>query len=219
MTIAFDTSSNSGGIAYGLATFDHTVGSGTGMVLIVGVISDPGGIRMITDNGSSMTLAIQKTFTAYPSDGVVALYYSLAPSSGTHTIIVLSAEADIAITAGIGVSFSGVKQTGFPNTTGTSDDTGTAVSVSLTPTAEHCQIVDHVYANAATWTAGTDQTQHVAQRPNTISSKYLAAAASTTMTQTLPSSMAWRSVSMAMEPISAPVTVIRGLAGRMRLRG
>lgn len=104
--IAFDAQSV-GSLSFGGSpSWSHTMGSGSGGLLVVGDFgSSSSGIAGVTWNGNqSFTHVV--CHPTVPSDREIELWYLLAPTSGTHTIVADCTNVDACQPAA--VSYTGV---------------------------------------------------------------------------------------------------------------
>lgn len=135
MAISFDSSAQG---AYPTpSTFNHTCGTGsaTSGILFVAIEALSGSLpSAVTYNGVAMTL--YGTF----GSGAYAVWYLLAPPSGTHTVAITTTSTQyIAVSS----SYLGVSQTGFPDSeaAGTGGNSAPPQSVSTTVVAANCWLV------------------------------------------------------------------------------
>lgn len=147
MAIALDATSD----AAGAASWSHTC-SGTDRILFVQAFSLSDAVSAVTYNGTSMTLVNKTSFPGSGRQGTY-LYYLIAPSTGSNTI---------AVTGGTGVggvSYTGAKQTGQPDSSAVANN-GAATSITLTTTvvASGCWLVCAVADGAGGETAGAGTT-------------------------------------------------------------
>lgn len=111
MAIAFDTSTTPGSFPVGSSSWSHTT-SGSNRILFVGITSFAGDlVTAVTYAGASMTLIGKATRPG--GSRATYLYYRIAPTSGANNV-------SVTITgsvqwAGNAVSYTGVNQTGQPD--------------------------------------------------------------------------------------------------------
>ena len=141
MPIAFDTAVDGSLVNPGTSlTWSHTH-TGNNLLSLVSVFGDTQGgdvdgskITGVTNNSVSMT----ELARVLPSgDRWLYLFYLLAPATGAHNIVV-SASSSIVI-AGQSASYTGVKQSGFPdNSTTNTANTALDITTSLATSANNC---------------------------------------------------------------------------------
>ena len=129
MAIALDTTN---GVWTGTAvttTLSYTVGSGSNRLLVVGVQTLTNAVTGVTYGGVAMTLAGRTTYVGARVG--VAMYYLLAPASGTANIVAsFSTSAAFSIVA---ASYTGVKQSAQPDAGNAfADASGTTHTSTLT---------------------------------------------------------------------------------------
>lgn len=133
MSIALDTVTTP---AQGTTSFSHTC-TGSNLVLIVSVTSDNANVTAVTYNGVSMTLGTSATGGS--SSVNTYLYYLLNPATGSHTVSVSGGSGGPGC---ISASYTGVKQTGFPDASNHQITASSpSSSTSLTVVANGCWIV------------------------------------------------------------------------------
>lgn len=137
-------------------TFSHTC-TGSNLILLVGVtVWNTGDIVTgITYNGVAMTRLTRYVPSA--AFNPVYLYYLLGPATGANNVVVsLSTNALI---QGISVSYTGVKQTGFPDAWGQDFiDPGTSKAYSVTTVANNCWVGLRAMNNQGALSAGANTT-------------------------------------------------------------
>lgn len=148
MAIAVDTTTTST-----IVTWSHTC-TGSNLVLIVGVSTqDAGGAAAaVKYNGVAMT-GIGHTAEG---DSVAAMYYLINPDTGAHDIEVTIGSLNF--NRGFAASYTGCKQSGQPDNSGTSHVTETNHSQALTPNLTNCWLVGMVRALVSSPSAGTGTT-------------------------------------------------------------
>jgi hypothetical protein len=113
---------NNGGTTNTLST-SYTVGSGSNRLLAVGLIGDSFGgsddITSVTYNGVSMTLAAKHTTGGERN---TYLYYLLNPASGSNTVAITSTNTHYLLAGA--ADYDGVRQSGQPDATAESNDSG-----------------------------------------------------------------------------------------------
>lgn len=117
MAVAFDAlGPGSSGSATGNVTsinWNHTCGSGSNRLLVVGVGmggANPGVSISVTYGSSTLTSAGQVS-SDNQADGFVQLFYLTAPASGTNTITVTNTGGQSRDLLGGSLTFTGVDQT------------------------------------------------------------------------------------------------------------
>jgi hypothetical protein len=133
MAIAFDASSEGNRATNLTQTFAHTC-TGSNLFLLVGVLSGAVEIvNSVTYNGVALT-KLDGGKINHAANFNLDLWYLPAPATGTHNVVItMNSSSD---TMGVAVSFTGVKQTGFPDaynnytsTTGNNPKTETLTTV------------------------------------------------------------------------------------------
>lgn len=180
-----------------------TVTSGDIVVACIGI--HQGNVNGVSWNGTGITQGPTAT-TAFNERSEI--WYSLSPAAGTFSLLFDG-------TGGggrsiVGYVLRGVKTSGQPNNTATNNGASSESSVSITPTADNCLIIDSHYSEGDLTTVGANQTQ----RANLQLQSFENAASSTTqqttagaeaMTWTISSGQRWASVAIAFEQAaSAP---------------
>lgn len=164
MAIAFDATSKAeyaGGQTS--QTVSHTC-SGANRLLLVAVLSNSANtdnISGVTYNGSAMT----RLTNISPNSGTGffwALYYMIAPPTGAHDIVATCSASAGMIT--MGASYTGVKQTDFPNAQVTSvQDNRTTFTQALTSVADNCWFFSAVCQNVYWFMPSTGVTERNSQ--------------------------------------------------------
>src|SRR6266567_6528418 len=107
-TVALDSSSaGQGALSASSLSWNHTVGTGSNTLLVVGVVG--GCVPSVKYNGVSMTHAAQVYNNNHAPD-TTDLFYLVAPTAGTHTVQVTYSGCTSDVEAG-SISFTGVNQT------------------------------------------------------------------------------------------------------------
>jgi RHS repeat-associated protein len=166
-TIAFDNSGLGGnGTPASSLTFSYTTNSNTNGLIIVSVdeattspscTSDK--VTGVTNNGASLT---DLGYYAKNSNGLaIKTYYGFAPATSTHNIVVSASASCIRYAAA--ATYTGVKQSGMPDASGSGNPLSSSGSVSLlqgTTTASYnaWAIMVGVPSTAGTATAGAGTT-------------------------------------------------------------
>jgi hypothetical protein len=206
MAIAFDNSTSGNYLASGTQTTAFAMSAGANGVLFVwnesgaGAGADP---SSITYNGVALT----KVITGATGDGI-SLWQLIAPPSGTHNIVVVSA-GQIYMSA---LSYTGSNQTTPVNASNSASATSTSASVSVTPSVANCWMVSYVQDDA---TASFATTASDVQRGNTgafadlfmaDTNATIASGSAHTQTVTVQSS-AWFMVGFALAPSGGAAVV------------
>jgi RHS repeat-associated protein len=166
-TIAFDNSGLGGnGTPASSLTFSYTTNSNTNGLIIVSVdeaTSSPSctsdKVTGVTNNGTSLT---DLGYYAKDTNGLaVKTYYGFAPATSTHNIVVSASASCIRYAAA--ATYTGVKQSGMPDASGSGNPLSSSGSVSLlqgTTTASYnaWAIVVGVPSTAGAATAGANTT-------------------------------------------------------------
>src|SRR5450755_1676844 len=166
-TIAFDNSGLGGnGTPASSLTFSYTTNSNTNGLIIVSVdeattspscTSDK--VTGVTNNGASLT---DLGYYAKDTNGLaVKTYYGFAPATSTHNIVVSASASCIRYAAA--ATYTGVKQSGMPDASGSGNPLSSSGSVSLfqaTTTANYnaWAVLIGVPSTAGTATAGVGTT-------------------------------------------------------------
>lgn len=160
MAIAFDAQSLflPGGSPTTI-TVAHTCSAAANTLLISGVKIYNGGspadlLTGITYNGVAMTFL---TKLNAPGTVEMYLYYLYAPASGTHNLVgTLSSGAQVGI---IGLSYTGVSQSGFPDASVSNGSIGSPANFTLTTVANNCWLVGFLMSdNGSNMNVGTGTT-------------------------------------------------------------
>jgi hypothetical protein len=147
MALAFDAASDSGSQTTNTYSFNHTVGSGTGKVLLVGVAQTAGNVTSVTYNSIALTQVNVITKGTLKTT-VLRL---INPPTGTFSVAVtLTTNPDSASGA---ISYFGADQQDPIDSSTTSTGVG-AASVTVTPTIDDCLVLAVV--GSGTPNAGTE---------------------------------------------------------------
>lgn len=134
MAIALDaTASNFTGAGTSI-TVSHTC-SGSDRILLVGVITNDttDKITGVTYNGVAMTRLSSQGSAGLNFLGYI--YYLIAPDTGTHNIVV--SRSDSGVVGGMSGSYTGVSQSGFPDSQATGSDATGNFTASTTVVASN----------------------------------------------------------------------------------
>lgn len=157
--ISFDNSSSSSGNAISSLTWSHTVNSNANGILIVGVDIEGGAtITGITYNSVALTPdATLGNFLARGSRNG-GLWYLMTPSTGANNVVVTLSGSSGNGLHGAAVSYTGVKQTGFPDAEGNANaNPVTTNTQSITTTVDNAWLVGF-FLSGATQSASTNTT-------------------------------------------------------------
>ena len=133
MAIVYDNSTAGGN---GNSTFSHTC-TGSNLLLIVAFTSDSssGTPNTCTYNGVSMTPVSNYLISNYNNN--LDLFYLYAPATGSHNVVY--SDSSSSHRAGMAISYTGVKQSGFPDSSAIYNGGGNPTSsVSTTVVASNC---------------------------------------------------------------------------------
>ncbi len=156
MAIAFDASSSKGYANSASYSWSHVVGAGSDRILIVVLTGTYNGTDNVTAGtvtygGVSMTQLTVQHYSPSNSCRALYVYYLIAPATGTANIVVTpTASQELGAAA---ASYSGVKQTGFPDADGGSNS-GTSTSGTNSFTAS--TVADNCWSVLAIANEGTN---------------------------------------------------------------
>lgn len=153
MAINFDISTGTAVSATNPLTWSHTC-TGSDLILWVTVYRGVAGtISGVTYNGVSMTNVSSLAVVAQE----VSLWYLIAPATGSNTVSVTgSGTAQI---GGVSASYTGAKQSGQPDNSGTNTITlSSPNTINVTSVADNCWFVTAAFDNFAGLSAGTGAT-------------------------------------------------------------
>lgn len=190
MAIAFDASSAVENLSSGTtATLSHTT-SGSNRILIVAAHQftvAASSVTGITYNGVAMT-KIGSTQTIQAGNAYMSLWYLIAPATGANNIVVTKGNGDLVSIAA--ASYTGAKQSGQPEVTGTATGSGTAPSNAITPSTNNAMLLMAVGGDGVGGlaTGATNWTKRVENyTKGSIGEKSVATPSSTTQTVTFSS--------------------------------
>lgn len=151
--IAFDNNAdNSVGSGTATVSFNHTV-AGSNTLMVAGVqagsgVAGTGSVTAKTYNSVGMTAT--SSSPAGDDDGTLNFFYLVAPTTGTNSA---SFTRSIAVDGLFGntVSYTGMAQTGQPDSSNSATNTGTSLACSNTVVGTGCWLVG-TYRNGATGT-------------------------------------------------------------------
>ena len=203
MALAADAKSSSSGTNADTLTWSH-VCTGTDLILLVGVTTGNSPIAAATDityNGVSLTKIDAQELAPCRSE----LWYLIAPTTGTHDIVVTLADMVSAVTGGAR-SFTGADQSTPLGTAAKAAGTTTPVTVTVTSAAGE-YVMDSAGAyktTAITMTVGAGQTEdwNLAPLEGCVGAgSYEDGAASVTMSWTLSATASgWATVAVPIKP-------------------
>lgn len=167
MAVAFDSSAAGNAANVSSLTFSHTcTGTGTtGLLLVCLETVDANGrtISSATYNGVAMTQV--PTISPYtPAAGRLHyMFYLLSPTVGAHNIVLTMTGAVSNNLVAASTSYTGVKQTGFPDASGqtfNASTPGSNLSISITSVASGCWLTGFGTAEGSGGvSAGTSTTE------------------------------------------------------------
>lgn len=132
--IAYDATSQG---TYGASplTFAHTC-TGTNRILFVNTITDTDTVTGVTYGGVAMTLIAKSTYPGAGRKGT-SLFYLIAPTSGTNNIVITASSGSV---GGAGISYTGAKQTGQPDSSNTKaqGSSEATMAIATTVVASNC---------------------------------------------------------------------------------
>jgi len=134
--VALDTTVSGG---QGTASYSHTT-TGSNMIMIVFESDNQAGMTSITYNGTNLTKEGQ--FTNTPAGIVSGGWYLIAPATGSNTVS-LTLNGGGGAYASCSMTYSGVAQSGFPDSrnTGSSAANVSSLAISTTVVASNCWLV------------------------------------------------------------------------------
>lgn len=152
MAIAFDAGTNGGAAT----TFSHTVTTAAGRLLLVVTARDGGaGPSGVTYAGVAMTSLLTITLGTFS----VTVWYLLGPATGANDVVVSGLSGST--TTCLAASWSGARNSGFPDASATSSGSGTPYTKSLTTIAANAWIAFITVNDINTASAGTGSTTRV----------------------------------------------------------
>lgn len=206
MAIAFDASAKSSGSGINTLTFAHTC-SGSDRALVVNVVCDNSDkVTGVTYNGVGMTQVskLQNTTSRF-----TYLYLLLGPATGANNIVVST--SSLSYIEGNSASYTGVKQTGQPDATGSnSASSGTSLTTSLTTIADNCWTVLSALGQGGGIAAGSGATLRISQLVGAIldSNGVVSPAGSKSMAHTQTASHFMVGLMLSLEPSVAVASSI-----------
>lgn len=159
-------------IAFDSATNGSSTGSGTSLTFAFNNVA--GDLVVVSGRGSTVSdkwtgvtyngVAMTRLYGAQlqPGDRWFYTYYLLSPATGSNNVVISSSSADFI--DGCAASYSGTKQTGFPDAQIQNNQaTGTPNNNTLTTTVANCWHIMGVGAASGTPAAGTSTTRRAIQ--------------------------------------------------------
>jgi RHS repeat-associated protein len=136
-TIAFDNSGLAGnGTPASSLTFAYTTNNNTNGLIVVAVNESAATsscatdkVTGVTDNGASLTDLGYYIGNTTPVNGALKTYYAFAPATSTHNIVVLASASCILYASA--ATYTGVKQSGMPDASGTGNPLNDSGAVTL----------------------------------------------------------------------------------------
>jgi hypothetical protein len=144
MAIAYDSSSSGTANPGTSATFSHTC-SGSDRLLLVGVLTNDttDKITGVTYNGVAMTRGGAQ---AADTTGFMGFwYYLIAPATGANNVVI--SRSDSGLVGGMSDSYTGVSQTGFPDSSNKGTDPSGNFSATTTVVASDCWLWGNFRSN------------------------------------------------------------------------
>lgn len=162
--IALDSadSAMSVGASTSTLSFSHTT-AGTNRILFVFIETTAVTTDVLTTSGAvkynneNMTRIASTTFSD-GGDGMVYLYYKVAPSTGSNNITI-TADASMSLIRATAVSYTGASQTGVPDAQSTNSGSASSGSGTVTVVEDGAWIVMGQANNAGEPTAGANTTR------------------------------------------------------------
>lgn len=167
MAIAYDASANGTALPDTTCTWSHTC-TGSNRLLIV-VITSAGGyedvITGVTYNSVAMTRvpSVGYVYDAGSQNRAVFMYYLIAPSTGANNVVVSASSARYLRCAS--ASYTGVKQSGFPDgsnsNSNSGDESATSVTTSVTTGDDNCWNISGLMSYQPVASTGVTERQNV----------------------------------------------------------
>lgn len=156
MAISRDANAEGGSNSTSSVTFSHTC-TGSNLILFVGVRCSQS-VSSVTYNGVSLTNINTSAGAGSAGGQKASLWYLLNPAVGAHNVVITPASSGIVW--GASSSYTGVKQSGQPDSNNTNADPGpgnvTSLSQSTTVVGSNCWVVMFgLNDNGQTLSAGT----------------------------------------------------------------
>lgn len=154
--ISFDAASSGTALpATAPLNISHTC-TGSNRLLLVGIQCQSDAITGVTYNAVAMTQTVK--IAAAGGGSEVYLYSLIAPSTGTNTIAI--SYAGSLFVRAVAASYAGVLQTGYPDASNSTNNTGNIASLALSITivGSNAWMSTFTYGNTTTASAGTGGT-------------------------------------------------------------
>lgn len=117
MSIAYDTSASGTTASGSSITHSHTMATGTaGIIFFFVHCQTLASISSVTYNGDATTLLTSWTITGFSADRYAAIYYRVAPDTGTHDVVTTFSGTTNGSCQS--VSYLGALQSGIPDALG-----------------------------------------------------------------------------------------------------
>lgn len=142
MAIAFDTATDGGSTT----SYSH-ICTGSNLILLVSVGVLTGNTPTVTYNSVSMT---QLTSTASSIGFTFFTFYLINPSTGSNSVAISSTGA---VKGSVSVSYTGVSQSGFPDSSSSTAATASPCTCTTTVVASNCWTVAFGWASCTSGTA------------------------------------------------------------------
>ena len=161
MAIAFDAATSGGYVTSTSMTYSHTVGAGgSNRLLVVGVdvFNSADTVTGITYAGISLTKIVH--ITSSGNSVTNHLYYLLNPATGANNVVVsLSVSNNVASGC---ASYTGIKQSGQPDSSATAQKDGGEMTFTTTTVADNSWTVLWVgHLGTVAYTPGAGTTERV----------------------------------------------------------
>jgi hypothetical protein len=206
----FDAASSSCSTVAGVMTVAHTVGA-TADGLLVGVTTQGGvTVASVTWNGSATGVALIASRDDGSGNTSTELWRVIAPTTGTHNIVVTLSNLGITTGCAAGISLIGTHQTTPSTASATNGDTsGASASLTVTVASNTGELVVGIGGQTApnTYTStGTGQTERVDANDgagHNITMATQTGAASTVHSYTASGNREWGTVVASIQPAAA----------------
>ncbi len=138
MAIAFDNSSSGSGVGSSTFSWNHTC-AGSNRILLIGIFwrkTSAQTLNSVTYNGVAMT-QIGTDINNGLSNINYSVFYIIAPAVGPNTILA-TWSASIIIFSGVSLSYTGVKQTGQPDSFNNGFNSNSTITVATNVVGSGC---------------------------------------------------------------------------------
>lgn len=161
MAIALDASASSSTTSASSLTYSHTC-SGSERILFVAVFSGgpgPGSVPCtgVTYNSAAMT---KIDSNAPQANWDLSLWYLIAPSTGANNVVITLSGSTTTL-YGDSVSYTGVQQSGVPDSSAKTTAVSNSINQSTTTVADNCWVVGCAVTGASTIAASTGVTSRL----------------------------------------------------------